>query len=70
MEYRKLGRSGLKVSKICLGTMTFGGRGFWSAIGGLDQSLADRIVGRALDAGDRLDARQQLIEEAAARAGH
>jgi aryl-alcohol dehydrogenase-like predicted oxidoreductase len=39
------------VSEICLGTMTFGGRGFWTAIGALDQSLADRIVGRALDAG-------------------
>ena len=51
MRYRTLGNTGLLVSEICLGTMTFGGRGFWSAIGGLDQSLADRIVGRALDAG-------------------
>ncbi|MGC8521523.1 MAG: aldo/keto reductase [Steroidobacteraceae bacterium] len=51
MRYRTLGTTGLLVSEICLGTMTFGGRGFWSAIGGLDQSLADRIVGRALDAG-------------------
>ena len=51
MRYRTLGNTGLHVSEICLGTMTFGGRGFWSAIGGLDQSLADRIVGRALEAG-------------------
>jgi aryl-alcohol dehydrogenase-like predicted oxidoreductase len=51
MRYRTLGNTGLHVSEICLGTMTFGGRGFWSAIGGLDQSLADSIVRRAFDAG-------------------
>jgi len=43
MDYRRLGRSGLKVSEICLGTMTFGH--------GTDQSEADRIVHHALDAG-------------------
>ena len=46
MRYRTLGNTGLLVSEICLGTMTFGGRGLWTAIGALDQSLADRIVGR------------------------
>lgn len=51
MRYKKLGSSGLLVSEICLGTMTFGGRGFWTAIGTLDQSVADAIVGKALDAG-------------------
>jgi aryl-alcohol dehydrogenase-like predicted oxidoreductase len=51
MRYRTLGGTGLLVSEICLGTMTFGGRGFWTAIGTLDQSVADRVVGRALDAG-------------------
>lgn len=51
MRYRKLGGSGLLVSEFCLGTMTFGGRGFWTAIGALDQSVADRIVARALDGG-------------------
>ena len=51
MRYRTLGHTGLLVSEICLGTMTFGGRGYWTAIGALDQSLADRIVARALDAG-------------------
>ena len=51
MRYRTLGHTGLLVSEICLGTMTFGGRGYWTAIGALDQPLADRIVGRALDAG-------------------
>lgn len=51
MRYKTLGGTGLVVSEICLGTMTFGGRGFFSAIGQLDQTVADAIVGRALDAG-------------------
>ncbi len=51
MRTKTLGRTGLLVSEICLGTMTFGGKGFWTAIGQLDQSVADGIVARALDAG-------------------
>ena len=51
MRYNKLGGTGLLVSEICLGTMTFGGRGFWTAIGTLDQSVADGIVARALEGG-------------------
>ena len=51
MRYKTLGGTGLLVSEICLGTMTFGGGGFWTAIGTLDQSVADRVVGRALEAG-------------------
>ena len=43
MEYRRLGRSGLKVSELCLGTMTFGK--------GTDQAEADRIVSLAIDSG-------------------
>lgn len=43
MEYRRLGRSGLKVSEICLGTMTFGH--------GTDQDAANRIVDLAIDTG-------------------
>jgi aryl-alcohol dehydrogenase-like predicted oxidoreductase len=43
MEYRRLGRSGVKVSEICLGTMTFGH--------GADATEAERIVHAALDAG-------------------
>ena len=40
------------VSELCLGTMTFGGRGqIWEMIGGIDQQAADAIVHRALDAG-------------------
>jgi len=43
MDYRRMGRSGLKVSEICLGTMTFGR--------GADEAEATRIVDAALDAG-------------------
>ncbi len=51
MRYKQLGDTGLFVSQICLGAMTFGGGGIWSAIGKVDQAAADRIVARALDAG-------------------
>jgi len=52
MQYRKLGRTGLFVSELCLGTMTFGGTGgLWSQIGNLQQAEAETLVGRALDAG-------------------
>jgi aryl-alcohol dehydrogenase-like predicted oxidoreductase len=51
MRYNTLGGTGLLVSEICLGTMTFGGGGMWTAIGTLDQSNADSIMARALDAG-------------------
>ncbi|MCD2177706.1 aldo/keto reductase [Rhizobium sp. C1] len=51
MRYKTLGNTGLVVSEICLGTMTFGGKGYWTAIGTLDQSIADGIVARSLDAG-------------------
>ncbi|HED03477.1 MAG TPA: aldo/keto reductase [Candidatus Fraserbacteria bacterium] len=51
MKMRFLGSTGLKVSALCLGTMTFGGRGYWQAIGGLEQPEADKLVGMALDGG-------------------
>jgi len=52
MRSNKLGRTGIFVSELCLGTMTFGGgEGMWQQIGALDQSDAERLVGRALDAG-------------------
>jgi len=52
MQYRKFGRTGLFVSELCLGTMTFGGAsGIWGQIGNLQQSEAESLVGRALDAG-------------------
>ena len=54
MKYNQLGRTGLFVSEICLGTMTFGGNadaGMWKAIGELQQDEVDPIVERALKAG-------------------
>ena len=51
MQYNRLGRTGLFVSQLCLGTMTFGGEGMWSAIGGLDQQASAALVKGALDAG-------------------
>ena len=43
MQYRQLGRSGLKVSPICLGTMMFGGL--------TDEATSSRIVAKAREAG-------------------
>jgi aryl-alcohol dehydrogenase-like predicted oxidoreductase len=51
MRYHPLGKTGLFVSEICLGTMTFGGKGFWGAIGKLDASEAEALIGTSLDAG-------------------
>jgi aryl-alcohol dehydrogenase-like predicted oxidoreductase len=51
MRNRKFGNTGLFVSELCLGTMTFGEGGIWTNIGGLQQADADKLVGRALDAG-------------------
>jgi len=54
MKYKQLGRTGLFVSEICLGTMTFGGSadsGMWRAIGALGQADVDAIVGRAIASG-------------------
>ncbi len=52
MRTRQLGHSGLFVSELCLGTMTFGGdEGIWGLIGQLDQAQADALVKTALDAG-------------------
>ena len=52
MEYKTLGNTGLLVSQICLGTMTFGGNaGIWEAIGNLDQTGTDELVKASIDAG-------------------
>jgi len=55
MKYNQLGNTGLFVSEICLGTMTFTGdkkpAGIWAGIGDVDQKLATQIVGRSLEAG-------------------
>jgi aryl-alcohol dehydrogenase-like predicted oxidoreductase len=46
-----LGNTGLYVSELCLGTMTFGGSGVYQAIGKVGEQEAERLVGGALDAG-------------------
>ena len=52
MRHHALGRTGLFVSELCLGTMTFGGGGgIWGQIGNLQQAEAESLVGQALDAG-------------------
>jgi aryl-alcohol dehydrogenase-like predicted oxidoreductase len=51
MDYRQLGRSGLRVSALTLGTMTFGGRGQFRDVGQTDVEGARRQVDIALDAG-------------------
>ncbi|MEB0109771.1 aldo/keto reductase [Variovorax sp. RTB1] len=52
MRHNPLGRTGLFVSELCLGTMTFGGSdGIWGKIGDLQQSDAERLVGQAIDGG-------------------
>ena len=52
MRYNRLGQTGLFVSELCLGTMTFGGEsGMWQTIGTLDQSGSEALVRAALDAG-------------------
>ncbi len=51
MKYRILGKTGLYVSELCLGTMTFGGEGTWKVMGGLDQASATSITRAAFEAG-------------------
>jgi aryl-alcohol dehydrogenase-like predicted oxidoreductase len=52
MRYNPLGQTGLFVSELCLGTMTFGGsEGIWGQIGSLQQAEADALIGAALEAG-------------------
>ena len=51
MRFNLLGKTGLFVSELCLGTMTFGGKGFWEVVGKLGQTEAEALVGTALDRG-------------------
>ena len=52
MEYKTLGNTGLLVSNLCLGTMTFsGGEGIWKSIGSVDQKGADELIKASIQAG-------------------
>jgi aryl-alcohol dehydrogenase-like predicted oxidoreductase len=54
VDYRQLGRSGLRVSALSLGTMTFGGRGGFAQVGSTDTAGAARQIDMCLDAGMNL----------------
>lgn len=55
MKYSTLGRTGLRVSRLSLGAMTFGaGSGVWADIAGLDNDQATRLVAMALERGVNL----------------
>jgi aryl-alcohol dehydrogenase-like predicted oxidoreductase len=51
MKYNQLGNTGMFVSEICLGTMTFGGRGLFKVVGDLGQKDSTAIVAKSLEAG-------------------
>jgi aryl-alcohol dehydrogenase-like predicted oxidoreductase len=51
MRYNLLGKTGLYVSELCLGSMTFGGSGIYQAIGQLGEKDVEALIGAALDAG-------------------
>ncbi len=54
MRYRQLGRSGLRVSVLTLGTMTFGGKGVFAKTGETDLAGARRLVDRCIEGGINL----------------
>ena len=51
MQYNQLGKTGVLVSELCLGTMTFGGKGYWKAMGEVPQDEVTQIVKTSVDAG-------------------
>ncbi len=51
MKYKTLGNTGLFVSELCLGTMTFGGKGMWANMGNVQQEDAQALIARALEHG-------------------
>ncbi|HML15671.1 MAG TPA: aldo/keto reductase [Bryobacteraceae bacterium] len=52
MQYQQLGNTGVFVSRLCFGTMTFGGANtMFAAIGALEQTAADTLVKESMDAG-------------------
>jgi len=51
MKYNQLGNTGLFVSEVCLGAMTFGGQGMFKVVGEVDQKGATAMIARSLEAG-------------------
>jgi aryl-alcohol dehydrogenase-like predicted oxidoreductase len=51
MKYNLFGNTGLVVSELCFGTMTFGGEGYWKQIGALQQDDATSLIKASVDAG-------------------
>jgi aryl-alcohol dehydrogenase-like predicted oxidoreductase len=51
MKYNQLGRTGVLVSELCFGAMTFGGKGYWEAIGRLPEEEVKALVKIAIDNG-------------------
>jgi aryl-alcohol dehydrogenase-like predicted oxidoreductase len=51
MKYNQLGKTGVLVSELCLGTMTFGGKGYWKAIGEQTQEEVNKLTKTAIDSG-------------------
>jgi len=49
MKYNLLGKTGVLVSEMCLGAMTFGGKGYWTAIGQLPQEEVNKLIKTAID---------------------
>jgi aryl-alcohol dehydrogenase-like predicted oxidoreductase len=66
MEYRQLGRSGLRISKLTMGTMTFGGRGDFANVGTTDLDGARRQIKMAMDAGVNLIDTADIYSDGAA----
>jgi aryl-alcohol dehydrogenase-like predicted oxidoreductase len=51
MKYNFLGNTGLLISEICFGTMTFGGKGIWEAIGKIQQGEVNELMKAVIDSG-------------------
>jgi len=51
MKYKQLGKTGVLVSELCFGTMTFGGKGYWKAIGQQPEEEATQLVKTAFGMG-------------------
>ena len=51
MKCKQLGKTGVLVSELCLGTMTFGGEGYWKAIGQMPEDAVTQLLKLAIDQG-------------------